>query len=518
MSYTGDPTGTPTGEPEEFVIGFLPDQLDGGLAAILPIRPAPGCGNEYWIFGADRKIGGISWINEGANIAVRVPLDPAKTGAHSFFAEPMGSWNDIGSIDYLTRVLYFESTIGSSEQIDFDVSSEVVGSVGDSNQLSGWSLSGVQRWTTCRPHEGSTVEGELDVVLTNVAGVRTVQVLLGAIVLASGFRTGDGAIALTQVNSSGVSGAVTVAYTADVPSGCVVVKRWATTYQLAVNSTPAVSTTVTDPGVGERLSAILGPISAGSYTLTITPTSDTGTAGTSGTAPVTVAGPPGAPGAVSYVSGTIANTIVSFAASATGGATYRYYDCEILNGPTMVTVIAATRGSGAGTLQLTLPALAAGSGGERWGKLVSVSGGIESAPQKFMLLYDNAGNIVVNVPNMPTIRPHGTRPVSAGRTITLDYIYDASGELAVGAKILTRIQRFSDSSIVTSGLTTMGSPGIVKTGTLSVTAVANGFFRVSAAVQTAGGAQGVWSAWTDWIYVSSAAIAAAGNIVVTPVA
>lgn len=79
-----------------------------------------------------------------------------------------------------------------------------------SNQLSGWSLSGVN-------YTNST-GGVLYWKLANVASTRTVYLYSDSAktaLVAQGSSVGDGAIALTAQNGSGVSGAVTVAYTTD---------------------------------------------------------------------------------------------------------------------------------------------------------------------------------------------------------------------------------------------------------------------------------------------------------------
>lgn len=84
---------------------------------------------------------------------------------------------------------------------------------GDSgNQLSSWVLTG---WTTA-----NTLNGRLYWSLTNSGSNRTIRLyrhksMNSAYEVASGTRSGDGSITISQVNSSGISGSVTVAYTAD---------------------------------------------------------------------------------------------------------------------------------------------------------------------------------------------------------------------------------------------------------------------------------------------------------------
>jgi hypothetical protein len=90
----------------------------------------------------------------------------------------------------------------------------------DSAQCSGWAVYGA----TLR----NTSSGRLYWTLTDASGTRTVKLysrknhdtvandyFSSSNLVASGSRSGDGAITLTEQNSSGITGAVTVAYTAD---------------------------------------------------------------------------------------------------------------------------------------------------------------------------------------------------------------------------------------------------------------------------------------------------------------
>jgi lysophospholipase L1-like esterase len=105
---------------------------------------------------------------------------------------------------------YDESTGGDSWNRWF---TEGILEAGDAlSQLSAWSLTGVTG--------AKTNNGILYYKLTDSAGTRTVEVFDASAGgagdrIAYGSRSGDGAVTLSQDNSSGISGTVTVAYTID---------------------------------------------------------------------------------------------------------------------------------------------------------------------------------------------------------------------------------------------------------------------------------------------------------------
>lgn len=79
-------------------------------------------------------------------------------------------------------------------------------------QLASWSFAGVSR--------SNTMNGVLFWTLTNSGSTRTVNIYrnpnkLSSDLVATGSRSGDGAITLSASNSSGLTGAVTVTYTVD---------------------------------------------------------------------------------------------------------------------------------------------------------------------------------------------------------------------------------------------------------------------------------------------------------------
>lgn len=215
---TGFATGVPTDANEEMLLGFIPSyELGTSFRAILPIQPAVGCGNQFWVFGADEQVQKIQYITEGSFQKITVLLNPTRT-THSVFAEPNGTWNSIGSINIFEPTLDLTASNGKTISGSFTTSSEFIDTFGDNGQLTSWSLIGLERYSTLRPDGLKRTEAECDVTITSVGTTHTVTILLNGVILAQGSRVGNGTVTLTQVNQSGVSGTVTLTWSADIPS------------------------------------------------------------------------------------------------------------------------------------------------------------------------------------------------------------------------------------------------------------------------------------------------------------
>ncbi len=277
------------------------------------------------------------------------------------------------------------------------------------------------------------------------------------------------------------------------------------------------TTTVLDNGLSEILSFKVGPVAVGSYSLTITPLSDTGITGTPITQSVTVGGAPAIPTALAYVSGTVAATIVSFLASVTPSATYRFYWPQEVGGPTYIEEPAATHAAGSGTLTQTLPALAVAAG-DATVFITSVLNGFESPYAKLTITYDSAGNRAAFAPNAPSIS-FQTPPVDGGRNIEVTYFYDSAGQSAVPTKIQTRI--VNETGTVTTqtevDIGSLAGNGINISGNLTIASGANGWFRVAARTKSAAGNYSAWSDYGIPVWCSNVVIGAPTNLVVNTV-
>jgi len=286
-----------------------------------------------------------------------------------------------------------------------------------------------------------------------------------------------------------------------VTSGAYVTKRYAASYAITIG---ALSKTISDDGVSEIISFTIGPLTTGSYTLSITPVSDTGITGTATTQSISIGGAPLPPGVPTYFSGDITATIIHFTASATAGATYRAYMPQEVGGPTFVETAAATHIAGTGTLSITLPSRAAT--GDMTIFITSVSGGIESTYQKVTISYAADGSIASSPPNIPTLLFQAT-PVSGGRNINVTYAYDSTAQLAAPTKIQTRITKYETGTITTQTEATIGSMiGHTIRANLTIGSGSDGWFTVQARTKSAGGSYSDWSTAIGPVWCSTEVI------------
>lgn len=474
----GFPTSSPPGEPEEFLLDFVPRENADGNGAILPLTPAVGYGGMFWVCGADRVVQQIVFLPDGMTVEVQVIYDPAVTGHHSHFCEPLGGWNTYDEIDVVAPTVEFEEQRGAYLVAQFTGSMEFTGTLG-SDQLTAWNLLGFSRFATSSPVTRRPQEAKADVTLTKAGSILTVVVSLGGVTLCSGSRTGDGTITLVEQNNSGVSGSVAAAWTVDITSGVSVVKRWAARYVVTVGGSDTV--TVYDGGNADILTARLGPLAAGSYTLSITPYSDTGVSGTAVTTPALVPGAPEAPGPLTNFTGDYSNTVVRFLASVTPGATYALYQSEEIGGPVNVTAAVATHVAGSGVISWQLPAWFASAGARRI-MIVAVNGGIEDGTRrKLAIVYGAGGTRVVEAPNALALKfKDGPDMVTAGLALHLDYVYSAAGERAVPTLVRVVLENINTGAQATTDFAIAGLSNGVRRGSVVVTAGVEGWFRAKA--------------------------------------
>lgn len=285
-------------------------------------------------------------------------------------------------------------------------------------------------------------------------------------------------------------------------SQAFITKRYAASYSITMGS---LSLTVPDNGLSEILSFNVGPFVAGTYTLSIMPVSDTGINGTAVTKSITIGGAPVAPGVPIYVSGDITDTMISFSASTTAGATYNIYLPQEVGSPTFIESPATTHAAGSGTISVTLPALAAAAG-DVTVFVTSVSGGIESGYQKVTISYNADGTVVSDAPNVPTLTFQNI-PVSSGRNINVTYAYDSVGQNAAPSKIQTQIIKYESSVTTTQTAVTIGTLiGNRITGNLVIPSGSDGWFQAQARTVSAGSVNSEWSPLVGPIWCSNETI------------
>lgn len=517
MGMYGGPTSVPFGDIEELYLDYL--IRDAGEGAYITLSHPPGYGGMWSAIVCDKRTVEIIYIAEGETKTRFAPYDP-NFDAHAVTAFPLGDWDSAGDIDVQISQADFVADKGGSAQVDFDAVMQVAEAWNDLQQLSNWSLTGLSRFATSRAGSIKT-QAKVDVAISDAAGTRTVELSVGGTVVASGSRVGDGAIALAMQNDSGLSGSVDIAYTADVLSDCWITGRWCQSYTVTVG---AVSVVLYDDGRGDRLSASLTGLAAGINSVSIVATSDTGVSGSTYSGSITIPGRPLPPGELSYFSGDWTNTVVQATASATPGATYALYDVEELDGPIKYSEVAAVYIAGTGTISFALPSLPGAAAGKRRLVISAVNGLVEDGLRRTLTIeYDAAGAVVLPRPNIPSFGYVRPNPVSSGRTIATEWLYDGNTADGVATLIVAFLVAEggatpADGAAPDASMAIgTGVNGIYR-GSISVTAPANGNYRILVRAQTALGTQSANSnVLSEPVPVSNSAPPVPGNVEVTVV-
>lgn len=495
----GGATSAPPGDAQDFILDLDLADLGDSLGLLAGIRPWTGYGDFNYLIQTDQRNSPAKFIEEGGYQTFEGVYDVSKD-YHTVTAHCIGDWDDPADLDLDPVQLAFESDKGKAVLFTWDAIIESLEAYGDAAQLSGWSLPGLERFTNCRPVPGNPQHGRLDVVFTKSGSTRTVELSVSGELVASGSRSGDGAIVLSEENESGLCpsgdpGAVTVAWSADIELGdCYLEARWAKSYELHVALAASwpltfprtAEKTVYDTGLGNRITARYQPAAIGSYQYLIRAVTDTAVSGsnTASMGTVAVPGRPEPGGVISLQSspGNYSNTKIQFADSVTPSVTWRYYASDALDEPVNwdTPITAAAEATTAGIVYTTLPAFPNGTGKIRLA-VVAVVGGIESLRRMFTIEY-SSGAIVLPRPAVPGFRIKS----KSGRTVTVEYTVDTSRDDGTSYQVRGYLYNEAGSIAVTGSPVSISS-GTLVTGTLTLTAAADGWFSVLVQGETNGG-------------------------------
>jgi len=300
---SGDPSSVPAGDNEDFFLYCTVDDDGTGLGARVQVTMATGYGDQFIALICDSEIRQIIWMAEGEPWEGWIPYDSDRD-LHAVSVHPLGDWNTVTDLDLSYEHRLFFSDKGASLALEWDAVIEAMAAYDDDNQLSAWSLTGLQRGKNCLPVVNKPTQGRLDIEIANASGTYTVTLSMNGFDIASGSRVGNGVVTLAEQNSSGVSGTVTIAYTNDLAlsDDAWLGIRWSAGYYVHCATSLSFPRTeevyVYDDGIGNRFAATIGDLAAGNYSYVIQAHTDTGVAGTNtsviGT--VTVPGPPEPPG------------------------------------------------------------------------------------------------------------------------------------------------------------------------------------------------------------------------------
>lgn len=488
----GMQTSSAPGDTADMILDLKTELIGSGMVRIR-FTPVTGYGDRFFHIYVNGKKSGIVYAEEGKE-SEHVGLYDGAPDRVAVAIEDGGDWSDL---DYDPSFVAEELEAGSANKIAARWAGRwTLEDYGDGGQLSSWTLTGLRRFSNLEPVTGKPTQGRLGIALTDATGTRTVVLYAGETPIASGSRSGDGAITLAEQNESGVAGTVTVAYSADIAlaDGAYVYARWPASYQIHY-STSALSfprtpeATTADDG-GNVFSYVSSSLSAGTYNVAVVAVSDTGIADSAPTTPatVTIYSNPEAPTNLAYTSGGIAATVISWTASATTGVTYNVYDSDIDEPTNLETPIA----TGVSALTYTLPDKTGQEPGTRRVVVRTVKSGVEEKNSNALAIeYDAAGVRVPARPNSPFI---GKIEKTAGRTVTVIGSYDANGESGTA----TKLQLFIWADGGTPNYTTPDDEETLDTGvaglkqaTLAATIAVNGYYRLGIRAATVAGTQDV---------------------------
>ncbi|HYF49519.1 MAG TPA: hypothetical protein VEJ63_08940 [Planctomycetota bacterium] len=509
------------GALDECVLDFSFSALPGGGSGVLAFRPDSGYGDRvFGVYVNGRRATHVS-VAEGQ--PARVPLAlPPESGPVALLLEDLGDWAD-DSYDPDEGALSLEALSADRLSLTWYADPEIVsrGVAAALSQLSTWSLSGLKRFSNGIPLPGRATRAQLEARLDVNGATRTVSLYAGNVLIAQGSRNGDGSVALSAQNQSGINGSVTVAASSGIAAGQYTLElRFPGSYEIhystaALTFPRAAEMTVLDDGRSNRFRAVTPVLPAGAYNVAVVSVSDTGVRrSTISTQSVTVAAPPTAPANLAYDSGSAAATVIRFDASATPGATHCIYDSAI-NAPINMQSPAGTHAAGSGTLFQALSAIA-GYPGIRRVIVRAVNSGVEEQNLNVLQIeYDASGNVIGARPNVPRIRGVS---VSAGRLITVKAVYFAAQQAAAPQTAQLFIAADGSPINYASPVDTQAwseDVGGIRVVTLTTTAPSDGFFTVAVLAVSAASVQNNGTE-TERIHVSNAEPTAAANVSAIP--
>jgi len=514
-------------------------------AGFLQLRAKSGWGDKWWVLLVDGVLQAPFQLPDDSTEPIPIEFNP-KFDTHTIYAIPLGYWSYIPPSAKLDLVRnFFELTFGTALDVEWDAEL-TFDDRNTSSQLSSWSLSGLRRFTNGRPVEGWSTRMRLDIVLTNNGGDYTLQLYDRTQLLAEGTRTGNGSITLTEQNNSGVTGSVTVAYSADIVAGdnAWVEVRWPSQYLIYEGD--SLLATVDDNGHGNTQSTRLEEIGSGSHSIKMKVVTDCAqTSGFGSATAKTVPFRPPSPASLAYLDGDWTDTRLTFSSGtpawtgssakslrqwvvpSTGPAgyayectvagttdsgeptwpttegdtvvdggvtwtcraqvTYRVYDSE-LDEPINLDAASKTASAATGTITVALDSLASAAAGKRRIQVNAVCDGAED-PEGMVLEveYDSSGDVVQPGPNSPTF----WRQSVVGRLVTVHYNYNGAGDQITPDSVKLWVTQDGstpdwDNPDASESISARDDYGVVS-GNISFTVAADGFFNIIVRVADANG-------------------------------
>lgn len=470
------------GAVDDMVLSLDVSPLPQGGAVGVESLFASGYGNRYGILYQDGVKSSHDYIEEGVK-QNSILFAPDLDDFTNVFLEDGGDWAD-ADYDPNFNALDFEALVGDQGTVEWLARPSIQIRGDTSSQLSSLSISGLKRFTNVVQVPKKPQWGELRVAISNPSGTTyTVSVYQGTELVCEGSRTGNGVITLDEQNLSGVSGSVTITFTAAVTVGTIFFDCiWPKSYQIHY-STSALSfprtpeDTVLDDGFSNYFRYTSTRQSAGTYNVAIVSVSDTNTARTTTAATGTweLVSIPGFPIRVSYYDGNSTNTRIRFTAP-DANSTYNIYTSQTVGGPIDMSATAATETAGSGEHIVALPSFGAGITGTHRILVRTVSTGGDEEKGGYLLEIEySSGTRLRPRPNTPTIKSVS----KSGRTLTVVAVYDDTKAKTPASYLQLFVQAYGTALNYTSAQDqqeiSVGYGGRVEV-TLSYAVASDGFY------------------------------------------
>ena len=476
----------------------------------IAFRPRADYGDAYFGIYRNARFVRNLYAPEAQETVLHISVSPGETAASILVLRLGGMSDTTYSIERVART--FETANAQRVTVRWNWPIEVLGTPLNAD-LTSWSLTGLRYRQAFHPPHQDT-KGILKVDVTVAGWNATVTVKSGNQKIAEGTGAVGGSVTLTQKNSSGVSGSVTVAGGVTTTTNDDLYVRWPKEMRIDRNTFSPPTTLVKTVPFNRSDKARWteeSDLAADTYFYQLQARADSGgiLGGLSAVASCTIPATPDPPTNMAYLSGAAANTIVSFTASPTGGATYRAYVQNPGGAPPNMDVPDATASAGATTI--ALPAITGYPGTARvWVR--AVIGGVEERNNEVLEIeYDSAGARVTPRPNDCSLIPGSVFQLSPLRNVKIDCVYDPADEKSVA----TQVKLFSRTPFASYNFnfprdtqTLVAGPTGMKTAQFSVTQVADGFYFLTAKAFDASGQESDVQAEEELTFVSGVALTA----------
>jgi len=490
--YFGQPFGA-FGDPDFHVQDMAIESTASGVR--VSILASPGLGNAYYQIYVNNVFAGCIYCPEG-EYSETLTLSLPSASEYQITTFRIGPNSTIDQSSFARVYEEGSSSVTANWSWDY----EIIGTA-DSEFFSSWSVSGLSV-SRVLPADKNT-RGNVPVSMTVSGGVATIN--LG--ILAQGSGAVGGSITLTEINSSGVSGSVTVDGSATTEDSTLSI-RWPRSMSILRDITSPPTTQVASIGFNS--------VDAGSYTETVdvgtyyyafqavSDTDDIGDASAPQT--VTVSGAPEKPTDIEYTSGNAAATVIGWTVSETAGATYNIY-VQNIDDPYLDTST-PTQTEPAGSTSTTLAAITGFPGVARVVVRAELAGAEEKNLDTLTLEYDTSGNIISARPNVPTISGIS---VSDGLTAGVSVLYDPENEDASPSTVDLYTRAIDGSyNFTSSDASASISEGVdgIKRSTVSFAFSTPGWYYCTVKAKTTGGQECSGYAPEVAVYVSDTNLSA----------